>query len=161
MLRNRGPENVVDADEVFQEGIAMELNHGYVPQGSYQKGNQDAGKQLHGPEGTAVPAGPQIGQDNQAGEHQPYGTFGQDGDASQNVGTVIQQGTLLPLGNVKQHQGPVQGYKQGHIRNHGFGQVEVFHTGHHNQAAEKGHPFAVQFVGKPVGLKNANQAKDS
>ena len=55
-----GPEDVVDPDEPFQEGIAMELYHGTIPQGGDGQGKKEAPAQLHVEQGMAVPVAQQL-----------------------------------------------------------------------------------------------------
>ena len=160
MLGYRGPEDVVDPDEPFQEGAAVELDHGTIPQGGNGQGEKETPAQLHVEQGMAVPVPQQIRQDDQTGEHQADGPFGQDGETRQEIGSVIEPGPLPGPGHIEQHQGTVHEYKKRHVGDYRLGQIEIFHRGGHDQAAEETGSPIVQFLGKPVGLEDPDGAED-
>ena len=160
MFGHRGPEHIVDPDEPVQEGGTVEKCHGDVPKGGNGQSQQDPPEQLHVGQGLEIPVPGQVGQDNQAGEHQTQRPFGQDGQTGQGIGSVIQTGPFFCLGQVEQHQGSIYGNKQGHVGDHRLGQVEIFHAGGHNETAEKSHIPAVQLLGEPVGLEHPDGAED-
>ena len=148
MFRHRGAEEIMNAEEIEQEGISVIHSHEQIPGTANEQEQHRTGKQMHMSQFLQIPFPGQEDQRRKSWKSQSDRSLGEHRQSGQHIAEPVIS-LIFRIAEIKKGDGPIHKQEQSGIRDNGFRQNPEFQGRAQNQRRNESHFAPIHTGGKP------------